>query len=451
MILKKLKDFNRKISLKLDAHTFEIFEKSVASMIVKILGMIGSISISIYLGRTLGADGLGVITLSFKIITIILVFSLFGFPKFLIKEIAIAFRKKRWERIGNLMNSAYLINGSFSLVISIIFILVTPYISIHFFNEPRLITPLTVALVAMTPMVFSRLFSSALIGYRKIWQSNLVNETLRVYLVGIILIVMYLADYEITVIKVVYAYAFAQSIVTISIGIYWHKLYSSTSISGVKKKIQASILLKKTSPFLLIATTVTLASNIDIIMLGWLKDTSQVGLYTVAGRIAFLSSFLLLITNSAVSSKIAALYAENKIQQLELMVQRVTAGLSVLGLIPLLIFIVFGSEILTIWGVEFAQSYWILIYLGIGQFVNMSTGAVGLILSMCGYESKLWKLSAIFLILSIILNYIFINLYGGIGAAIATSIVIISKNILYSFIVYRELNIYIFPILAKFK
>ena len=81
----------------------------------------------------------------------------------------------------------------------------------------------------------------------------------------------------------------------------------------------------------------------------------------------------------------------------------------------------------------------------------MSTGAVGQILIMCGYERKLWKISWGFLILNILLNFIFIKLYGGVGAAIATSTVIITKNILYSIIVYKKYHIYIFPILGKLK
>ena len=50
-----------KITSKLDIHSLEVLVKSFKTSLVKILGMIGSLLVSIFLGRTLGSEGLGVV------------------------------------------------------------------------------------------------------------------------------------------------------------------------------------------------------------------------------------------------------------------------------------------------------------------------------------------------------------------------------------------------------
>ena len=63
---------------KLDIHTSEVLRKSFWSMIVKGVGILALLWISLFLGRNLGADGLGIISLANRIVGLCLVFALFG-------------------------------------------------------------------------------------------------------------------------------------------------------------------------------------------------------------------------------------------------------------------------------------------------------------------------------------------------------------------------------------
>ena len=67
--------YNR-LKKKLDIHTLEVVNKSATSTIVKVAGMIIGMGVSILLGRTLGADGLGVFNLSYRIVSFIMIFCL---------------------------------------------------------------------------------------------------------------------------------------------------------------------------------------------------------------------------------------------------------------------------------------------------------------------------------------------------------------------------------------
>ena len=56
-----------KISSKLDLHTFEVLVKSSKTLLIKLIALLCGILISIFLGQTLGSEGLGVFDFSIKI------------------------------------------------------------------------------------------------------------------------------------------------------------------------------------------------------------------------------------------------------------------------------------------------------------------------------------------------------------------------------------------------
>lgn len=388
--------------------------------------MVIGLLVSVFLGRTLGAKGVGVINLANQIVNILIILALLGTPQLLIKEIAIAYQKKDWQHISNYMHSSLRLNGIIAVIISLVLVLVSPWLCEHIFHEPELKIPLIIASAVIAFQVCSRIFSSGLVGFRKIWQSNLVNENLSIFVAGLVLLVMWMLHLPINVIYAAMAYAIGRVVVTVSISIYWktlnrHKVKpSSMKLSGI---------FKPAMPFFLISVTSVVASSVASIMIGWLGNARELGLYSVASRLALLTIFFLQVTNSAISPKLAALYAENKIKEMNKMVQSVTAGLLGVALIPFFIFVFAGHHLLSIWGGEFSAAYWILVVLSFGQVFNIGTGASGLILIMCGYEKIHAYISIGSIILNIILNFVLIRNYGALGSAIAMAISMGIENI----------------------
>jgi len=402
--------------------------------------MLIGLAVSIFLGRTIGAEGLGIINLSFRIVQILPIVGLFGMPQVIIKEVAIARSQNDLIHIGNVMHTVYLINGIITFLLSIVVIIAAPWISENLFSEPRLTWPLIIAVIVMTPMVFSRLFSSGLIGYKKIWQSNLVDQTLSIAITGILLVAMWFFKVPISVNRVAVAYAIGRIGVTISIGIYWRTIYNYKN----QREFIGKLLFKTAKHLIIVSAATILFNSLDMIFLGVFENSDKVGLYSVAKRLSLLTVFFLQITNSTISPKIAALYEEGKIGEIETMVRRVTFGLMIIGASFLIIFIIFGKPILSVWGPRFTESYQILIILTFGQLVNIGTGAVGVILVMTGNEKVQKNISLTFLGLNLVLNIVLINYYGIIGAAIASTITIAGINITKIIFVNKKTKISLF-------
>lgn len=398
--------------------------------------MLIGIIISIILSRILGAEGLGLINLSNKIVAIIMVFLLMGLPQFIVREVAKGRIQKNWQYIGDVMYTSYFLSTMITILISILLIIASPQIAILFFDNDRLIFPLMITLLAMIPQVPSKLFSSGLIGYKKVWQSNFLEQTISVTFVGIVLILLYLYNKVITVNLVAFIYAVSRLIVLALVIAYWNKLFSHR----LKYKLISKNIIKDSSPFLLLGASYVISNSIDTIMIGYFIDANQVGLYSVAIKLAFLMSFLHQATVVVLSPKIAELYHSDKKKEMKLMVTRTTRMLSSVALLFLLLFIVFGKFILNIWGVEFIEAYSILIVLCFGQFFMVCSGPAGALLLMTNHEKVLQNITLVALVCNFFLNIILISKFGALGAAISTSINFLFVVILNTIYVYRKLG-----------
>tara|TARA_B110000902_G_C14294117_1_gene582418 strand:- start:7501 stop:8820 length:1320 start_codon:yes stop_codon:yes gene_type:complete len=409
----------------LDEHTSEVIYKSIGAIFARGSGMLIALGLSVFLGRTIGAEGLGIISLSNRIASLALIFCLLGVSPVLVKNVAIGYNLKDWKTINSYMHTSYVFNAALSIIVVVILILIIPWLTEVVFKEPQLKVPLIIAIVALVPQTFSRIFSSGINGFRKIWQSNLVDNTLSVGIVSLIILIFYYSGNSVDVINVAIAYGISRIIVSITMGVYWKKIFKTKD----KPELIFKDLIKPAIPLFWVSMSSVIAANADAIMLGWLGDLKQVGLYTVPVVIAMLTSFFLKVSNSVISPKLAGLYAEGKKAEMEKMVQQTTKGLIFIAFVPLLIFIIWGKQILGLWGEEFVVSYPILLILSIGQFFNISTGCSGMILIMCGYEKTHGYISIIFLVLYIPLNYVLILNHGAIGAAIAAAASMIGANI----------------------
>jgi len=414
---------------------------TIYTFIVRGGGIVFGILISIFLGRTLGPKGLGIISLTNQIVGILLMFIMLGIPTVIIKEVAIAFSRKDWEHANSIISTSLKTNGATGIIIILLAYAFIPYTISHIFKEPLLRVPLTIAVFAMFFQIITRIFSAGVNGYRKIWQSSLVNDTLSLFISGMVLLFQYLDGYRITVVMVVWDYAVSRVLVALIISIYWKIIHHPSKY----KKFIPKPTLKVALPLLFAQATNVIASSADIVMIGWLLTAKDVGLYSVALRMAYLSGIFSQVINSVIAPKIAALYANNNVKEMEKMAQKVTKLISLIAILVFMGILLFGKIVLSIWGDEFITTYNVLVILSIGQVIKLITEQAGMILTMCNQEKVLGLLTFISAISNIILNYFFIQYWGITGAAISTTSVVILMNITEVYVVKKRIDIQIIP------
>ena len=196
-------DFLLKKLYRLDKNTLDVLKKSISSIVVKIFGMISAFGISVFLGRSIGASGLGVVNLANQIIMVLLVLAMFGMQHVLVKNIAIGHRQNSFQIIKNNVKTAVFFNGGLAIVMAIGCIILTYFFANKLFNNPLLSSPLIIFLIAVLPQTLSRVYASAINGIGKVWQSNLFEQVLTSVFVLSALLLSYIFGMTInTIIKI---------------------------------------------------------------------------------------------------------------------------------------------------------------------------------------------------------------------------------------------------------
>lgn len=421
----------------LDKILVNFSKETTPTFFIRLIGVLFGVLLSIFTSNLIGASGLGTINLCTQIVSLLITLSLFGFPTVILKEISIAFNKNNFGHINSVIRTSLFINISFGVIVTVMTLFFIPFIVTDVFKKPELAAPLSICVGVLLFKVFSSIMRAGLNGVSKIWQSSFFDQLLNFSIVFIIILFQYFLNYKITVISFVWAYAFASIISACSIVLYWWSL----DLSFKKSKLIPKQMFRVALPLIFVQGISVVSQSIDSLMIGSMLDVESVGIYSVSFRIALISSFLLMVTNSVLAPKVASMFANNKLQEMEVLIQTITKLLCYISLFVLAVLVIFGKSILSIWGIEFVQGYWPMVILSLGQFVSISIGCVGLILTLCNEEKIFGRLVFYSAILNIILNFIFINLWGVIGAAIATAGNLIFLNVGALYLVRNRINI----------
>jgi len=180
----------------------------------------------------------------------------------------------------------------------------------------------------------------------------------------------------------------------------------------------------------------------DVLLLGLLAVTADVGVYRVAVQGAMLVSLGLTALNMVAAPFITRLHAQGEQHKLQKLVHRTAQGALAFALPAVLGFAAFGEWLLVnLFGAEFSAAYWPLLILAVGQLLNAGFGPTGLLLNMTGHERDVTRVVAVAAGMNVLLNLALIPLFGVIGAAVATSVSLVFWNIRLWFVVRWRLGI----------
>ncbi len=175
-------------------------------------------------------------------------------------------------------------------------------------------------------------------------------------------------------------------------------------------------------PLLVFKGAIVIVERSDILVIGFLMDSSAAGIYGAASKIAGLTIFALTAVNAIIVPRIAPLYENNEHEKLQQLV-RTASRLSFVG--SLVIFsglVVFSGFLLRVFGDEFVVGQTPLLLLGMALVINSTMGPVGYLLAMTNYQRILTLIFVTSAAVNIGLNLLLIPLMGLEGAAIATII-----------------------------
>lgn len=396
---------------------------------------------SVMLARLLGPSGLGVYVFALSIITIISLPAQIGLPQLAVRETAKQLGRSNYTAIYTFWRWAFRTVTVFSLFVSLLMGAVL-YFALGGSEDTRSLTIL-MGIVTIPLLSWAKVQSACLrgLGYVVIGQvpENLVKPGLFLLLLAAAVTITPAQSIGPLYTMGLYVVAAVLTLILSTwLLIRMRPVREEGMVAPAPKLGERSEWRQAIIPLAMIGGLQLVNNYTDLIMLGFMRDDAEVGIYRSASQLAVLVVFGLQAFNQILQPQFSLLWNTNRFGELQSLLTVSSRIIFLLALPPAIIFFIFGEMILSVtFGAEFAAGYAALVILATGQVSNAFGGSVGALLNMTGHERETLMGIAVSALLNIGLNIVLIPPLGMIGAAVATACSLASWNLI---LVYRALG-----------
>jgi len=157
----------------------------------------------------------------------------------------------------------------------------------------------------------------------------------------------------------------------------------------------------------------------DMLVMGYLGTSTEVGYYGAALRVGVVSSAIFLAFTTVFTPVISDLHNRHLVKHLNSLYKTVTRWIFICTLPVVLLQLLFAGPIMKMFGSEFAAGSTALMILSLSQLVNSASGPAGYMVLMSG-RSRLELLNiSVSLVVNLGVCFLLIPRYGAVGAALA--------------------------------
>ncbi|MBM4055024.1 MAG: flippase [Planctomycetes bacterium] len=436
--ISKLSDINLK----------ELLKSGFISFAFKITGILASYLLMLIITRKYGAHTSGIFALFLTFLNICAVFGRLGIETTLLRFIAEYSSQNKSGRIHDIYMKAIKIIVPACVFISILLYFLSPCIAKNLFHKTYLSAYFQIVSFIILPMVIVFINSESLRALKKIKEYAFLQDlSIPLFSVVILAIALFINRWEYMPFV---AYSVSISIVFFLSVFLWLSKLNFPAIVPEEAGIKYTTLLNISLPILISNSLCLFMGWTDKILLGAFKTESDVGIYNIAFKLSTLTSIPLFAFNSIAAPKFAQFYGNGDIKSLAKLAQQVTKLIFWITTPVLVMFFVFPSFFLKIFGEEFQLGKNALIMMTAGQLVNTMTGPVAYILNMTGKQKIFRNIMFFVAIVNITLNLVFIPKYGINGTAFSNMVSVMLLNILLFVAVRYYYHFYTFSIVNVF-
>ncbi len=400
-------------------HLKELLRGGSTSFVYKVVGMMVGYIFTLLITRIFGADTMGMLALSLTILTAFSVVGRFGFDLALLRFVAEYSANGRMDFVKAAYMNAVKIVVPACLLLSAALFFTSSYMAKHIFSKEHLSVYFQIVSFVILPMGLISLNSESLRGLKKIKQYAFLTD-MSVSLFAAVILALFLPFTQGRLVPLI-AYVLSVFIVFIVSLTMWIR-YSGTSSIQNNHAVEFKTLLNVSIPMLFSSLSFLIMGWTDTIMLGVFRTEEDIGIYSVAVKVATLASITLYAINSIAAPKFAEFYGKRDMKELKEIINKSSRLIFWSSLPSLLVFFLFPSTILGIFGEEFKAGIYALLLLTFGQFINAVSGSVGYIMQMTGKQKPFHRIILLATLMNIGLNVLLIPEYGINGAAFASMI-----------------------------
>ncbi|WP_432472282.1 oligosaccharide flippase family protein [Amphritea sp. HPY] len=403
----------------------KLIKASLLSLIVRIIGAVLSLFFMSVIARQLGVAESGLFFLAMNLILFISVVARVGLDNTVLRFCAAAQAGGTQGEARDVLHKGLGLSICSAGGLALICMLGSELIARFCFDKPELAEVIMYMSPAILGVALYSLIAMGLQGWGRITAAIFVLN-IQVFVLALLLT---LWVQPVRAAQVGGIFSMSALFTAMFSYLIWHKWVFRDS-TACASQISWSKIFASCKPLWLVAIMGQLTQFSGLFVAAAWVAPEQLAQLATAQRMAMLISFVLIAVNFVVAPKFAALHKLGDsagLQSLALYSVRLMLVVSLPLLFPILMF---PELIMSFFGTGFSDGGYLLQIFAVGQFVNVFTGSVVFILSMSGNEKALRNCVLVSGPFAILMNLIFVPLWGALGCAVATALAITVQNLL---------------------
>ena len=421
--------------MKYSKNKSKVLEGAGVSLLGRCVGLIFSYFFYFFLYRKFDNNDVGILLLGLAVISMFEPIARFGLAQGVQRFVAVGLEKKNWNKIrGTIIGSFQITAISLVAVIVSIWIL-TPQLARYFSKSNQIdhINYFSNIIRAysfyLVPAVMITLLLASLRALRDIKSTFFVNDIfIRISWLVLVLVVGYLNTDFNKIILMIVGFTF----ITI-VGFFLAVLFFiniAKKFFKAKSEFNRKQLLLFSYPLIFQGILLVFMKQIDKIMIGHYCLTADVAVYNAAATLAMQAGIVLASFASLFAPMIAGLHHRGDLKGLNHLYKTVAKWVMICAVPIIAVMLIMPDVFLNIFNITNSESAELALrILAIGQLVSICVGHSGSMLVMSGHTKLTLANNVSATIINVILNAFLIPKYGIIGAAVATTIAIVIRNI----------------------
>ena len=388
------------------------------------VGMLLAYISMLIIARFLGPEDYGLISLASAVTTIASTVVLVGMAEGVTRYVSFYKGRGEKEKIKGVILSSLEIVLPLAVTAAVLVFLFADEISVKFFSEPNLASVLRVFAVSIPFFPLLRIFNRAIAGFQEIkyavYSEHILQNLSR------LLLLIFLLYMGLGIIGAAYAYVIGMIVAASASFYFLNKIFPT---KGLKTAPLRRELISFSWPLMFSGMLGLVMGWIDTLMLGYFMTARDVGIYRASLAIAnllkvfpasFMSIFLPIITE---------MYSRGEVEKMNEINCAVTKWILMLVLPITILMILFSKQVLYIlYGEEYIEGAFALCILVVGRLIISIFRPTSQIIYTVGRTKLVMMNTCIGSALNVLLNFYLIPAYGINGAAIATSVSILTVN-----------------------
>ena len=213
------------------------------------------------------------------------------------------------------------------------------------------------------------------------------------------------------------------------------------AIENILPAYDAAVWRRVAIPLVILGATEALMNRTGVILLGWIADTTNAGIYSLAFNIALVVTLPRIAVNTLFAPVISDLYARSDKETMQVLIARAASWTFCAGICIAAALFILAEPLLAWFGAGYEAGVPALRILLISQVMAASAGSQLYDMTMTGHERSAAALLVCCAMTNAGASAVLVGMFGLTGAAIGTAVSLVVWNVAMALFLRRRLNL----------